>query len=160
MDLVERVEQLTKNPYVNVSMGTAVLAVLALGSAKWAIGRHSVPGLTEHVGDYPFVFTPLALGGALNLFYASERYAAKCSKQVVQKIGRYLPELTALALTTYCTLGETVFPKLLLSTADVKDIPVIFLGGITGCWFARWATCTNHEDTSKNSSYVKDTSYF
>jgi len=90
----------------------------------------------SYFGDTPEIFTAIVASG----FIANtiENYGQKEQSTAIETLGRYFPTLTALAVGTYYTLGESIAPYLLPGTADTKDIASVVITTIASPFVANY----------------------
>lgn len=90
----------------------------------------NLPMITPYLGDFPETFVISAISG---IFANYLEDLGKNKKSIlIEKIGKYLPEITTYSITTYFTLGETILPQILPGTPDIKDIPAVLISSLAG----------------------------
>ena len=82
----------------------------------------------SNFGDTPEIFSTVLASG----FVGSkiEEYGKNTNNRFLEFCGKYFPTITAAAVGTYYTLGETVLPQLLPGTADLNDVPAVLITAV------------------------------
>ncbi|MFA6461238.1 MAG: hypothetical protein WCV90_03140 [Candidatus Woesearchaeota archaeon] len=91
--------------------------------------------ITPHMGNFPECFVIPAVSGFVG-DYLSYQGSIR-NNPFLQRVGQYFPEISALAISTYFTLGETLLPQILPGVADIKDVPAVLLSTLAGYVLAK-----------------------
>jgi len=91
--------------------------------------------ITPYVGNSPESFVIPAISGFVGDYI--EYQGQKRESKLLQRIGQYFPEISATAISTYFTLGETILPQILPGSADIKDVPAVLVSALAGYILAR-----------------------
>lgn len=91
--------------------------------------------LTPYLGNFPESFAVPALAGVAG--DCLEAYGARKGSAALEIGGKYLPEISAVGISAYFALGETVLPAILPGTADPCDIPAVLISALAGYAVAR-----------------------
>jgi len=124
------IKKFADNPFVRVTAPIILVAGTALGFAKM-ISR-TFPPISEHVGDFAMMGYIFLGAGLSNLV---EDFGKKRYNKYLQTIGKYVPELATLTMTSAMLVTELI-PGL-CGTADFADVPAIILGGYVGYGVSR-----------------------
>ncbi len=100
-----------------------------LHGLKLISGRDSLPPITEHIGDFCLVSTPIYFSQGLSLII--EDFGRERNLPIIQRVGRYFTEFTTAATVAYFSLGESLLPQILPGTADPKDIAAVLSAGLS-----------------------------
>lgn len=71
--------------------------------------------------DTPEIFFTVMMAGYIASFKWEDRYTT------IEKIKKFLPEISSALIIAYYTLGETILPTLLPGTPDIKDVPAVLI---------------------------------
>jgi len=104
----------------------------AMGTAEPLVNN---PNITPYVGNFPESFAIPAISGFIGDYI--ELQGQRRGSKILQKIGRYLPEITTTALATYFSLGETLLPQILPGSADIRDVPAVLISALAGYALAK-----------------------
>ncbi len=91
--------------------------------------------LTPYVGNFPECFAIPLVSGVVGDYI--EEKGKSSGNRLVEKVGKYFPEVSTGALSTYFILGETILPQMLPGTADVKDLPAVLVSALAGYTLAK-----------------------
>lgn len=128
-------------------LGALVLAfpgsILDLTSKFFDRGIY--PALLNHVGDFSDALVMTGIGVLASS--KIEKFGKEKNLKYIEKFGHYLPEISLALTGAYISLGESIFPKIMPGTADIKDIPAGVLGAIAG-----YITCSILKDANKKET--------
>ena len=116
--------------YKNSAPHTA--AERAMGTAEPFVENATI---TPHVGNFPESFAIPAVSGFAGDYI--EYLGQKRGSKTLRMIGQYFPEISATAISTYFTLGETILPQILPGSADVRDVPAVLISALAGYALAK-----------------------
>ena len=91
--------------------------------------------ITPYVGDFPETLAVSASSGIIGDYI--EILGKSKGNKLLEKIGKYFPEIATSAVSTYFTLGESIVPQILPGGADVRDIPAVLLTALAGYTLAK-----------------------
>ena len=103
-----------------------------LGTAEPIVNNSN---LTPYIGNFPECFAIPSVSGLVG-GYIEERGKSNGNK-FTERVGRYFPEVSTGALSTYFILGETILPQILPGIADVKDVPAVLISALAGYTLAK-----------------------
>jgi len=88
-----------------------------------------LPSISPYIGDWKHILNPALF---LSMYYG-KKYAdqIRVNKTATLADAAKIPKAVTAATTIYFALGETILPQILPGTADVNDLPAVFLAGIT-----------------------------
>ena len=91
--------------------------------------------ITPYIGNFPESFAIPAISGFLGDYI--ETQGIQRGNKLLEKVGKYCPEISTATISTYFTLGETVLPQILPGTADIRDIPAVLISAFAGYVLAK-----------------------
>ena len=93
------------------------------------------PNITPYVGNFPESFAIPAISGFVGDYIKYQ--GQKKGSKILQKIGKYFPEISATTISAYFTLGETILPQILPGSADISDVPAVLISALAGYTLAK-----------------------
>ena len=121
-------EQLTTWDKIQTAARITVAGGGLLHLAKFKYGRDSIPPITEHIGDFALAAGPVFIASGVKGFV--ESFGRYLDSNLIENVGRFLPEITTSLTMIYFTLGESIAPAILPGSANPKDIPAALIAAV------------------------------
>ena len=82
----------------------------------------------SYFNDAPEIFATIVASGFIG--DKIRKYGQEKRRKGIEFLGKHFSKLTAAAVGTYYTLGETVLPEILMGTPDKNDVPAVIITAI------------------------------